>query len=281
MLYAQGMRSLIHFKRIQGLCKWSKPIILTNCHSPSLWDSKIRSLFFILAACLYADGIVFLVERTRKKWKWLCEMFKLKTYHIPNPVDINRFPAGSHARNIYKPIVLGCIGTIEPRKCQHLIVAIVKSLLDKGYDVRGSIVGDYVHAEYKEFVMGEIKRFNIEKYVSINPTLDYDKVPAWMDTLDIYICPSNAEVMPFSILEAIASGLPVVGHDIAGLHEEIRDGINGFLVKSEFANEYVDKIEQILRKYNFYSAGSRKLAEQVFSTSVWAHKVDQCLCLGK
>ncbi len=55
-------------------------------------------------------------------------------------------------------------------------------------------------------------------------------VPALMRAADIYTLPSHREGMPRSVIEAMMTGLPVVGTDIRGTREEVVEGETGTLV---------------------------------------------------
>jgi glycosyltransferase involved in cell wall biosynthesis len=55
-------------------------------------------------------------------------------------------------------------------------------------------------------------------------------VPALMRAADIFTLPSHREGMPRSVIEAMMSGLPVVGTNIRGTREEVIEGETGALV---------------------------------------------------
>lgn len=270
VLYAQGFRSLLYFSKVKWYCRkyGRRPTLIVTCHSPALWDNALRSTLFMLCSCLLSDGIVFLVEKTRKKWCWLCALFGVKTYHIPNCIDLDRFiPKKPRPKDI---ITLGVIGSIGPRKCQSYLVDMVNALRAGGYNVRAKIRGDVADVTYKAQIEQSIKKYGLDEYVRVEPILSYDLVPRWMQGIDVYVCPSRAEVMPFSIIEAMASGLPVVAHDIAGIHEEVRNGVNGYLIRSSKISDYVNAVIHIIEKWEMFSRNARELAEREFSTTAWA-----------
>ncbi len=55
-------------------------------------------------------------------------------------------------------------------------------------------------------------------------------VPALLSLFDIFVLPSYREGMPRALLEAMATGLPVVATDIRGCREEVLEGVTGLLV---------------------------------------------------
>jgi len=56
-------------------------------------------------------------------------------------------------------------------------------------------------------------------------------VPALLAAVDFLLLPSRWEGMPYIVLEAMASGLPVVATPVDGARELVRDGITGFLAE--------------------------------------------------
>jgi glycosyltransferase involved in cell wall biosynthesis len=59
---------------------------------------------------------------------------------------------------------------------------------------------------------------------------------------DIFILPSYAEGLPITMLEAMATGLPVVATSVGAIPDVIQNGVNGFLIKAGDFNELSEKI---------------------------------------
>ena len=60
-----------------------------------------------------------------------------------------------------------------------------------------------------------------------------DDIPELVQAADMYWLTSRSEGVPNTMLEAMASKVPAVAFDIAGVSEVLKDGINGFLVPFE------------------------------------------------
>jgi glycosyltransferase involved in cell wall biosynthesis len=79
------------------------------------------------------------------------------------------------------------------------------------------------------------------------------------------VLPSLSEGFPVTILEAMASGLPVIATRVGGVPEIIENNVNGYLVETENPQEIAEALlkllqDEQLRKY--ISGNSRKKAEK-------------------
>jgi len=63
-----------------------------------------------------------------------------------------------------------------------------------------------------------------------------------LNMADVAILPSRNEGLPFALLEAMASGLPVIASRIAGIPEVVEDGVSGLLIKPADAQELRSKL---------------------------------------
>lgn len=273
ILYAQGFRSLLFFYRVKWHCHRDKPRIYVNCHYSPLWNNPVKSFLFVLASCLLSDGLVFIVGWMQKKWKWMTSIFGLRTFHVANPVEIGRFPEVKKACS--HRIVIGCIGRVEPLKQQKILVDIVCELRKRGFDVVARIAGDAEDENYVREIRDRIVELKMEDFVTFDPRIPYDDVPKWLLQLDICVYPSLMEVMPFSVLEAMATGLPIVAYDTGGVCEEVREGVNGRLICTNAIADYVSAVADIISngKWHDMSAASRRLCETEFSFDEYAGKM--------
>ncbi|MUV59827.1 glycosyltransferase family 4 protein [Halobacterium sp. CBA1126] len=73
-----------------------------------------------------------------------------------------------------------------------------------------------------------------------------DDVPRVLAASDVLVLPSFREGTPRVITEAMASGLPVVATDIAGIPEQVEDGENGYLIPTGDSDALADRLERLL-----------------------------------
>jgi len=71
-------------------------------------------------------------------------------------------------------------------------------------------------------------------------------VPVLLSLFDLFVLPSYREGMPRALLEAMASGIPVVASDIRGCREEVEEGVTGFLVPPRDHERLAESISALL-----------------------------------
>ena len=72
-----------------------------------------------------------------------------------------------------------------------------------------------------------------------------DDLPSLYTSADIFVLPSLWEVLPISLLEALASGLPLIATDAGGNPEILRDGVNGVMLPKRDPQAIVRAVERI------------------------------------
>jgi glycosyltransferase involved in cell wall biosynthesis len=90
-------------------------------------------------------------------------------------------------------------------------------------------------------------------------------VPAILAAFDLFALPSYREGMPRALLEAMATGLPVVATAIRGCREEVADGVTGILVPARDHEALAAAIEKILAVPGTGAAMGRAGRERVLA----------------
>ncbi len=112
----------------------------------------------------------------------------------------------------------------------------------KGYDQLISLLENYDFGEKIFHILiagdGSLRNKYIEEIESrhledrITFIGNINNIPEFLSNLDIYIQPSVTEGFPLSVLEAMASGLPVISSDAGGLKEMIHNKENGITYRT-------------------------------------------------
>jgi len=72
------------------------------------------------------------------------------------------------------------------------------------------------------------------------------QIPSLLKSADVFVLPSRYEGMPNALLEAMAMGKASVATSVNGVSELVEDGVSGFLVPSNDADQLFSKLNQLL-----------------------------------
>lgn len=122
--------------------------------------------------------------------------------------------------------LVGMVAPLKPQKAPVDFVRMAAAIHRQRPDVRFLLIGD---GELRRAVTDEIHRTGLNDMVLLTgwrrDVLDL------LRCLDVFVLTSRWEGLPRVYLEALTSGVPVVGTKVDGASDVIRDGVNGFLVE--------------------------------------------------
>ena len=101
--------------------------------------------------------------------------------------------------------------------------------------------------------------------------IPHQKMPELYKAADVFVLPSQVEeALGMSLIEAMATGLAVIGSDRGGIKELIEDGVTGFLVR-DCSNPmaFSDKLKILLGRVDLASDMGRKALEKVEKDYSW------------
>lgn len=162
------------------------------------------------------------------------------------------------------------VGRFVPSKNIEMIVRALPKILSK-VDARLILVGG---GTTENKIKNLVKDLNIENSVLFTGFASEEKVRKIYEKANIFVTASAADNQPLTILEALASGLPVIAAKIGGIPELIKHGRNGFLFKTNNLDSLTKNILKILLDKNLQrqmskegikTAKSHDIKEVIFS----------------
>jgi glycosyltransferase involved in cell wall biosynthesis len=194
-----------------------------------------------------------------------------------NGVDIERFtPAETHVAA--RPFTFLVTGMIN-RATAHRLKSSVEGLAAArkgGLDCALKVAGGVDEAVMSE-IRAEIDRLGIADYVSFSGPYRHADAPAVYRSADAYLMTKHNDPCPNAVLEALASGLPVLYSASGGVPELVGDDAGiGLPVEQTFDYAAVPQphdiargMEAILRGRDTMAANARKRAVERFSLAHW------------
>jgi glycosyltransferase involved in cell wall biosynthesis len=135
------------------------------------------------------------------------------------------------------------MGVFEPRKAQAVVVAAFDELAAVHPEVKLVLVGAHP-IEYTRAVEEQIRRAGLTDRVLVVPITP--DIYEWYALSDLFLCPSDIESLPRSVLEAMAFEVPILATAVWGLNDLIRDGENGWLCAPRDLESLVGALHRVL-----------------------------------
>lgn len=142
---------------------------------------------------------------------------------IPNGVDYKRFEPRRHERG--EEVVFCSIGRLTLQKRMDLIIRAIGKLRDRGANCRLNIVGQGPLKEELQALIDELQLAGAVELCGV-----FEDVREILNASDVFVLSSDWEGMPNVVLEAMASGLPVVATAVDGSTELVATDQTGLLV---------------------------------------------------
>jgi glycosyltransferase involved in cell wall biosynthesis len=160
---------------------------------------------------------------------------KLRIVHCG--VDLAAYPLA--VRPPGGPCTVLDVGRLVPEKGHAVLVEAVARVVRAGADVRLVVAGD---GPEREALAADAARAGLGDRATFLGAVGQDRMAALYGTADVFCLPSFAEGVPVVLMEAMATGMPVVTTPIAGIPELVRDGEEGLLVPPGRADLLADAI---------------------------------------
>jgi glycosyltransferase involved in cell wall biosynthesis len=201
---------------------------------------------------------------------------------IPNSVDVNAYqklnlpPQGDWQENTVDKNMVLYVGRLLAMKGVNALLEAVPKILEKTNDPKLLFVfagpGDETH------YVSRAKALNVEAHCLFTGLLPKQDVFSLMRSAKLVVAPSLTENMPFTVLESMACGAPVIAGNVGGVSEVVEDGLNGKLLASCTPNDITQAVVELLADESLrkkMGVDAQKTIANKFSWTVNAKKYSQ------
>jgi len=204
-----------------------------------------------------ADAVVSISEKSRSEILSR-GVDKSKLFTVCNGIDTDDFyPVKKKEEllrklNLKDKFVIGFIGYLKRFEGLELIVKTVPILLETNKNIAVLIVGE---GPDLDFLKKLVSRMHLEPYVIFTDHVSFYEIPNYYSIIDLFILPRiktnlTNVISPLKCLEAMGMNTPVLGSDVGGITEIIKDGENGFIFKANSIGDLSRKISYIMKNKN-------------------------------
>lgn len=205
-----------------------------------------------------------------------------RVVQIYNGVDHAKFTGGQRNVSAVLPgnfklpdvLVVGTVGRLAAVKNQiSLVRAFHRAVLDApelADRLRLVLVGD---GPMRLQIETEIESLGLSG--SIWLAGNRDDIPQLLQAMDIFVLPSLGEGVSNTILEAMATGLPILATNVGGNPELVRDGENGMLVAVDDDDALATAILSLAKSPELRAAMGARSSERVTQSFNWDKTVDR------
>lgn len=173
------------------------------------------------------------------------------------------------------------IGRLDEIKGFVYLVEACKELQEAGKEFVCNIIGDGPLRPQFESLIAD---YGLEGKVNLLGAKPQEEVRRHLETSTVFALPSvctkegNMDGIPVALMEAMASGIPVVSTKVSGIPELIEDGKNGYLIEPANPSQLAATLKNMLADESLRHAmakQARLTIEEQFTSSIEAKKLSR------
>ncbi len=213
---------------------WGSDVLVIPCNSKLLWHFTKFSL-------KKADLIYAASKDIRDKIIDHFGIYSKKVKVNTHGVDVGLFRPMPE-KSAQSAIVVFSNRNFYPVYNIKTLIDAIPLTISKNSNIKFWIMGKGPEEE-------ELKQYainiGVNQYIDFIDWIDFEDMPKYLNSCDIYISTATSDGTPVSMLEAMACGRPCIITDVGGVSEWIKDDVTGLLVKPEQPEELANKIIEL------------------------------------
>jgi glycosyltransferase involved in cell wall biosynthesis len=221
-----------------------------------------------------SDALIAVSMYTKEELTEFYDIDEEKIHVIYNGVDVEKFKPNKDRAGLRRELgleekqkIILFVGRLYQRKGLDTLLQSIPKVIQNFKDVKFVLSGEGFK-QNKEKLLKLAKKLDIENHVLFAGYFPDEKLPDLYATSDIFVLPALYENFPFAILEAQATGLPVISTRVGGIPELITNNENGLLVDPADSEQLTEATLTLLQNPHFaekLGRSGRKLVEEKFA----------------
>lgn len=235
-----GAAGRVHLFHVMANSGWAWHVFA----APAVWVAKLRGIPVVVnyrgggAEKFFARSIFWirptirLADRLIVPSAYLQQIFRrcgLTAEIVPNVIDLDRFAprAAANGGRCGGPHLI-VTRNLEPLYDIETAIRALAVVRNTHPGARMTIAGS---GPERERLAGLAQALGVAAHVTFTGRLDNDRIAELYRQADVFVNPSLVDNMPISILESLASGVPVVSTDVGGVRFVVEHGKTALLVR--------------------------------------------------
>jgi glycosyltransferase involved in cell wall biosynthesis len=182
---------------------------------------------------------------------------------LPNGIDTKAFPFNEGDRGSF----LLCTGRLGPRKGHRDLIAAAKILSEEGISPKIIITGK---GPSLVSLAKEAKRLGVDQVVEFRGFVSRAELLILLQKCRLFVFPTHYEGLPTSVLEAMASGAPIVSTKAPGVTDLVVNGMEGCLARPQDPADLARVIRFMLQNSEEANNMARRARAKVEENFSWA-----------
>ncbi len=207
-----------------------------------------------------------------------------------NPIDTDKFaPLTEQPQADSETVNVLFAGRLEDRKGAHVLAHAIPKVVSAGKKVKFTLLGrdcDGVNgvSSMKDYIVEVLSREGGLDSVQFVDPVPYHLLVEKYQAADIMVVPSLYDNSPYTCLEAMSCGVPVIGTSSGGMPEYIDDGISGIIIPPNDPDALSKALLELVNdseKCKVYGRAARNKALSVFKREVIAEEITKLYARAK
>jgi L-malate glycosyltransferase len=219
---------------------YDRSVIKWNYKKPRSVLHNLKFIFTVRVASVISHKIIAVSNRVKNLNSNFYKISPKKVFVVHNGIDGSRFNLRPK-ENSGDRFLIGSVGGLQPQKGYMVALEAIRQIVTIYPQVEYNIIGD---GPERHSLAIFIKRHKLDENVHLMGW--QANIPDQLAKLDLFLMTSFHEGFSIALLEAMASGLPIIATDVGGNGEAILNKKNGILIPPNNVKATIKSIDSLI-----------------------------------